>query len=361
MSRPTLLLATALLAACLTPSTHLAINTASAAPAKRADLKITAGDVKVSGARVAGWFIVRNQGRRAAPASSTAVKVDGRRLRSVATPALAPGDQAKVRFRVRPPGGTHRISVCADRRDRVAERRERNNCRRLGRVTLASSSVPTHPVDYTPGSVFRIGTSPREYWMYVPKAYDDRHRTPTRLVVFVHGCGGTGEEYATLIKNLVAGLDHLVMTPGLGRDGQCWDPTADAGPLRRAIADVKTRFNVDPRRVVLGGYSSGSTLAGQVAFEHAKQFAGLLVVPGRPFWSDDNRDELMAGAAWKLNIAWRAHTGDEYYPIATLRADKRALNEAGFPLAFSEAGGGHGFTEEDLDFVFGKAAGWTSP
>ncbi|MBJ7356924.1 alpha/beta fold hydrolase [Nocardioides sp.] len=358
MPRPTtLLIATALIVTCLVPSTYAA----TAAAPERADLTTTAGDVTVSGARVTGWFTVRNNGDRTAPATSAAIKVDGRRVRSVRTRAVRPGGQRMVRFRVRLGGGTHVVRVCADRRDVVTERRERNNCRTLGTVTVESTSVPANPVSYTPGSVFRIGTSPDEYWMYVPPAYDDSHRTPTRIVVFVHGCGGTGEEYATLIKNLVADLDHLVMTPGLGRDGQCWDPTADAGPLLESIADVKTRFNVDPRRVVLGGYSSGSTLAGQVAFEHADGFAGLVVVPGRPFWSDDNREELMAAADWKLNVAWRAHTGDEYYPIATLRADKRALKDSGFPVAFSEVDGGHEFTEADLDYVFGKAATWTAP
>jgi predicted esterase len=345
----------------LLPALALGASAGSAASATRADLKITAGEVSVSGDRVVGSFTVRNQGDKAALATSTAIKIDGRRVRSVAAPALDPGEQATVRFRARVGGGTHVVSVCADRRAQVRERKERNNCRRLGRVTASSTTVPTNPVDYTPGSVFRIGTSPDEYWMYVPAAYDDSHQTPTRIVVFAHGCGGTGEEYANLIKDLVQDLDHLVMAPGLGRDGQCWDPTADKAPLLESIADVKTRFNIDPRRVVLGGYSSGSTLAGQVAFEHAKQFAGLLVVPGRPFWSDDNRAELMSGADWKLNVAWRAHTGDEYYPIATLRADKWALKKAGFPLAFAEVDGSHAFTEQDLDYVFGKAAGWKSP
>lgn len=355
MPRPApLVVAVVLLAAALSPS-------ASGSQQKRPDLKVTAGDVSVSGVRVTGTFTVRNTGTKRAPATSSAVKVDGKRVRSVATGAVGAGRKRVVRFSARVGGGTHVISVCADRKDEVRERRERNNCRKLGSVTVESTSVPTNPVAYTPGSVFRIGSSPSEYWMYVPMAYDDSHRTPTRIVVFVHGCGGTGEEYANIIKDLVADIDHLVMTPGLGKDGQCWDPTADAGPLLDSIADVKTRFNVDPQRVVLGGYSSGSTLAGQVAFEHATAFAGLVVVPGRPFWSNENRDALMAGADWKLNIAWRAHTGDEYYPIATLRADKRALNDAGFPLAFSEVGGGHGFTEEDLDYVFGKAATWKTP
>lgn len=357
MPHPTpLLLAAVLLTALLTPA-----PSGAQARAPRADLKVTTGDVSASGLRVTGTFTVRNTGTKLAPATSAAVKVDGRRARSVATPALAPGQQATVRFRARAGGGRHTVSVCADRRGKVRERRERNNCRRLGKVVIESTSVPANPVAYTPGSVFRIGTSPTEYWMYVPPAYDDSHRTPTRLVVFVHGCGGTGEEYATIIKDQVDDLDYLVMTPGLGKDGQCWDPTADAGALLGSIADAKDRFNVDPQRVVLGGYSSGSTLAGQVAFEHAKDFAGLMVIPGRPFWSDDNRAELIAGADWKLNVAWRAHTDDEYYPIATLRADKRALNDAGFPLAFSEVGGDHAFTEADLDYVFGKAAAWKAP
>jgi len=353
--RPTpLVLAAILLAALLTPS-------ASAVQGRRADLKVPAGDVAGAGARATGSFTVRNTGTKAAPATSTAVKVDGRRVRSVATPRVAPGRQVTVRFSVRVGGGTHAVSVCADRRDAVRERKERNNCRTLGTVTVQSTTVPANPVAYTPGSVFRIGTSPSEYWMYVPAAYDDSHQTPTRILVFAHGCGGTGEEYATIIKDLVEDLDHLVMVPGLGKDGQCWDPTGDAAPLLASIADVRTRFNVDPRRVVVGGYSSGSTLAGQVAFENADLFAGLVVIPGRPFWSDDNRADLMAGAAWKLNIAWRAHTDDEYYAIATLRADKRVLKKAGYPVAFSEVGGDHAFTEQDVDYVFGRAAGFVLP
>jgi dienelactone hydrolase len=348
------LVAAVLVTAALAPS-------ASGLQQRRADLKITAGDVAVSGARVIGSFTVRNSGTKRAPATSTAVKVDGRRVRSVATPALTPGQQAKVRFSARVGGGTHAISLCADRRALVRERKELNNCRRLGNVTVESTTVPTDPVSYTPGSVFRIGTSPSEYWMYVPTAYDDSHRTPTRIVVFVHGCGGYGEEYANLIKDLVEGIDYLVMAPGLGKDGQCWDAGADAGPLLQSVVDVKKRFNIDPQRVVLGGYSSGSTVAGQVAFGHADLFAGLMQVSGRPFWSDDNRNELIAGADWKLNIVWRAHTEDEFYPIATLRADKRALKNAGFPITFSVVGGGHEFTEADLEFLFAKAANWKRP
>jgi dienelactone hydrolase len=345
-----------LVATCLLP----AAATGSARGAK-ADLEVTAGEVSGSRARVTGSFTVRNTGAKRAPATRSALKVDGRRVRTIDTRALRPGRHRVVSFRIRLGGGTHVVSVCADAGDAVRERRERNNCRRLGTVRLTSTTVPSDPVDYDAGTVFKIGTSPSEYWMYVPTAYDDTHRTPTRLVVFAHGCGGTAKEYADIIKDQVAGIDHLVMTPGLGKDGQCWDPPADAAPLLASIADVKKHFNVDPKRVVLGGYSSGSTLAGKVAFAHAASFAGLVMLPGRPWWSNAERAELIAGADWKLNIAWRPHTGDEYYDIAELRADRRALNDAGFPLSFSEVAGDHAFTAADLGYVFGKLGGWSAP
>lgn len=336
--------------------------TASGAPRPRADLKITAGDVAVAGARVTGSFTVRNTGTRQARTSSTAVKVDGRRVRSVATGAVEPGQQKVVRFSARVGGGTHVISVCADRRDQVRERKEGNNCRKLGTVTLESTSVPADPIDYNPGTIFKVGTSPHEYWLRVPTAYDDSHQTPIRMVVFVHGCGGVAQTEATWIDTYIDNADdYLLMTPGLGRDGQCWDAEDDAAPLLDAIADAKTHFNIDPKRVVLGGYSSGSGLAGKVAFAHAELFAGLYMLPGRPWWSNDDRNAMMAAAAWKLNVAWRPHTSDEYYAIASIRADKRAMLDAGWPLSFNEVAGSHAYTQDDFSYVFGKADAWVAP
>jgi hypothetical protein len=347
--------ALALLLAALLP-------TASEAARPRADLKVTAGEVSASGARVTGWFTLHNKGTRRAGTTSTAVKVDGKRVRSVRTSSVGAGRTVQVRFSARVGGGTHVVSVCADRKDAVEERREGNNCRRLGSVTLASTSVPADPVDYERGGIVNIGSSPEEYWVRVPTSYDDSHQTPIRMVVFVHGCGGVAQTEAQWIDSYVANADdHLLMVPGLGRDGQCWDSGADAGPLLDSIADAKTHFNVDPRRVVVGGYSSGSTLAGQVAFANAELFAGVYALPGRPFWSNDNRNQLMKAAAWKLNVAYRPHTGDEYYPIGDLRADKRALQDAGFPVSFGEVGGNHAYQQHDFTYVFGKADGWVAP
>lgn len=349
--------ALALLAAALAPTAPAA---ADARP--RADLKIVTGDVTAAGARVTGSFTLANVGTKRAPASSTAVKVDGRKVRSVATPGVGAGEETLVRFSARVGGGTHVISVCADRKDKIKERREGNNCRKLGSVTLESTSVPADPVDYSPGGIVKIGSSPKEYWVRVPTSYDDSHQTPIRMVVFVHGCGAYAQNEAQWIDSYTEnGDDYLLMVPGLGHDGQCWDSNADVQPLLNSIEDVKTHFNVDPKRVVIGGYSSGSTLAGQVAFTNAEQFAGVFALPGRPFWSNDNRNQLMANAAWKLNVALRPHTSDEYYKISELRADKRALADAGWPVDFGEVAGTHAYLQSDFSYVFSAAAGWVAP
>ena len=347
----------------LTAALPVAVAASAPKPAK-ADLKVTTGSVSPGNARVTGTFTVRNTGTRRAPATSTAIKVDGKRVRSVTTGPLKPGQQRTVRFGANAKAGRHVVSVCADRRRDVGERKEGNNCRALGTVEVAPSTVPTDPIAYTDNVVFQVGASPSEYWLNVPKAYDDTHETPIRLVVLLHGCAMLAQDTANQVKGQVTAtsLDNFIlMSPGLGRDGQCWDSTADRGPLVAAIADVKRHFNIDPRRVVLGGYSSGSTLAGQVALSDASSFAGLFVLPGRPFTSNENRTQLMTAAEWKLNIVWRAHKSDEFYPLDILRLDKVALLAAGWPLVFSEVAGTHAFDGDDLNYIFSRLVSWKTP
>ena len=50
-----------------------------------------------------------------------------------------------------------------------------------------------------------------------------------------------------------------------------------------ALADFETHFNVDRRRVILGGYSSGGDLAYRTGFRHSSTFAGLLIENSSPF------------------------------------------------------------------------------
>ena len=68
-----------------------------------------------------------------------------------------------------------------------------------------------------------------------------------------------------------------------GRDGGCWSVNTDTPKVLAAIVDVSKHFNINPRKVDLGGYSSAGDLAYRVGFEHASLFAGLLVENSDPF------------------------------------------------------------------------------
>jgi len=156
-----------------------------------------------------------------------------------------------------------------------------------------------------------------------------------------------------------------------GRDGGCWNMDADTKLVIAALDDVKTRLNVDPRRVTIGGYSSGGNLAYRTAFYNASRFAGILAENTAPFYgTNSSQSSSLAAAAWKLNIVHLAHVGDTTYKIATVRSETDALKAAGFPVTLIEREGSHwdsdtasSGTNRDLRTYLVPLldAGWRSP
>jgi phospholipase/carboxylesterase len=185
-----------------------------------------------------------------------------------------------------------------------------------------------------------IGASPSNYWIYVPQAYDATHATPITLFVWLHGCSGYSESDIYTVSG-VAAQSYIAVTPG-GREGGCWDVNADPARVLATIADVKTHFNINPRRVVLGGFSSGGDLAYRTAFYNARLFAGVLATNTAPF-KDTNSSAAasIAAASWKFHIVHVAHVNDSVYPIDTVRAETNELLNAGFPIQRIERAGIH--------------------
>jgi poly(3-hydroxybutyrate) depolymerase len=126
-----------------------------------------------------------------------------------------------------------------------------------------------------------------------------------------------------------------------------------------AIADMKTHFNIDPRSVILGGYSSGGDLTYRTAFYNADSFAGVLVVNSSPFRdTGSSQAASLAAASWKFNVVHLAHLQDTVYPIAGVRNETNAMVSAGFPLTRVERDGSHYDDPEQI--VNGHAVPGTS-
>lgn len=204
----------------------------------------------------------------------------------------------------------------------------------------ASADVPTSPVAFEKGTPLKLTSASSDYWVYVPESYDASGNTPTKLFVWMHGCGGdSGGDIWTVSPG--GGQDWISVSVG-GRDGGCWNMDSDGLLVLNAVYDVETHFNIDPRRVVLGGYSSGGDLAYRTAFYNADTFAGVLAMNTSPFRDTGSTSAAsLAAATWKFNVVHLAHLQDTTYPIAGVRNETDAMISAGYPLTRVEVDGTH--------------------
>ena len=209
-----------------------------------------------------------------------------------------------------------------------------------GADTSAPSSYPVSPITVKKSTVVQYSASTGSYYLYVPNAYDVTHETPSKVLLWMHGCGGNALGEASQVSPGGA-QDWISISVG-GRDGTCWNPNTDVPMVLGALADVKKHLNVDPRRVVIGGYSSGGDLAYRTAFYNTGVFAGLLAENTSPFRdTGSGQAQSLAAASWKLNIVHLAHISDQEYPLTGVVNETAAVKAAGFPLTLIEKAGDH--------------------
>ncbi|MBS2018950.1 MAG: hypothetical protein JST00_39150 [Deltaproteobacteria bacterium] len=201
------------------------------------------------------------------------------------------------------------------------------------------------------------------YVGYVPASYDPN--APMRLVIGLHGCGDNAQNFATWAVNPAstrATQTHLGISLGSETgSGGCWS-SADDPKVLAAVDDFAKCFWVHQAKVTIAGYSSGGNVAYRVGLKNAARFAGILIENSTASGAGNPVPTLLAGAARKIPVAHRAHTGDTVYPIATVRNDWASLKAAGFPVTTSEVAGGHDGTSADwADWLLPRSAGWVAP
>jgi hypothetical protein len=365
-------------------------------------LVVTRGAAHVDGANLKGWFVVANRGDVSASPTNVAVRVAVGEppsrvlihwtIRRAEVPALGPSQTFRVRFSkpIPPRFGTERSPIRAC----VGGGKEEEGCRQIGRLTVLNewqrrhgsgaaspgakapggrgstggtgaatppssptppaapiSTVPTDPIPYVVGEPFEVDNAATDYWAFVPETYDPSNRTATPLLVWLHGCGGYSEGDIWVVdpgEEVQPPQDWLTIAVG-GREGGCWVPSADEAKVMAALADFETHFNVDRRRVILGGYSSGGDLAYRTGFRHSATFAGLLIENSSPFRdTESTKAESLAAATTKLHIVHLAHLQDTTYGIKGVREETEAVKAAGFPIERIEVPGEHWNDEGDI-------------
>ncbi len=205
------------------------------------------------------------------------------------------------------------------------------------------------------------------YFVRLPKGYDKTKPTP--VVVSEHGCGDNAGNFATWASapyNDVMNTRQNDFQSYIGiavedSAGGCWD-LAHGDKVLAALDDAATCFYVDQAHVTIAGYSSGAGVAYSVGLSHAERFSGILILNGGLYDTGSMEDTLLAGAAWKINIAHLAHDSDGDYPLAMVQADWAKITAAGFPLQTSHTPGTHdGASKDWYGYLLPKMTPWTAP
>lgn len=227
-----------------------------------------------------------------------------------------------------------------------------------------ASYPPSSPMTVRKDAVVTLQSGSSEYYVVVPQSYDASHKTASSLFIWLHGCGGKGLYDARLVSP--GGNQSWVSVSVGGREGACWKMETDSKLVLAALDDVKTRLNIDPHRVVIGGYSSGGNLAYRTAFYNADRFAGILAENTAAFYGTGSTEAASkASASWKLNIVHLAQVSDTTFKLATVRSETESLKKAGFPVTLIERPGGH--FDSDTNSLLQTLllpyldAGWRSP
>jgi predicted esterase len=168
-----------------------------------------------------------------------------------------------------------------------------------------------------------IDDTDQPYRLYVPSAYDGKAALP--LIVALHGTGGTEatlfEKYGEgAIKSAAEKHGVLLLSP-LGRGTTEYYGIGENDVLC-AIADVRSRYKVDPDRISITGHSMGGTGAARLALQHPDFFAAA--APLAPAFSHP----YLSSNAGHVPMWWILGGEDEpFYLKGVLPGAERTLGQ----------------------------------
>jgi polyhydroxybutyrate depolymerase len=140
-----------------------------------------------------------------------------------------------------------------------------------------------------------LGASQRSYDVTVARAHDEKRAAPLLFALHPYGTEpGVIDDNLELEHEAVVRRGFVLVTPRGHTDSAgnpFWNATRaccdhdrhgadDVGYLRSVLADVRTRYSVDPKRVFAVGVSNGGFMAQRWACEPGGDLSGIISISG---------------------------------------------------------------------------------
>ncbi|WP_035713201.1 alpha/beta hydrolase [Azorhizobium doebereinerae] len=199
--------------------------------------------------------------------------------------------------------------------------------------TLSAPTQPTLPAGHHQLGLF----AERDALLVVPEGIDPARPTP--LVVLFHGGGGSAQKILPMLEAHAQQNGFLLLVP------QSLYPTWDIviagnGPdrerLELALAEVASRFTIDPGHIAFAGHSDGGSYALSLGLTNG-QFVTHLIISSAGFMSVQHQE-----GAPRVFISHGIN--DEQIPIGRSgRAHSDLLKRAGYDVTYVEYNGPHAY------------------
>ncbi len=195
-----------------------------------------------------------------------------------------------------------------------------------------------------------INGDTREYYVHVPTVYDENTKTP--VVFMLHGTSGDGEKFYNIsgwkevgeVENIItvypSSWRHRIIDRGQQKNTTKWNvysgsftyqsgetPKDDINFLKEIINELHQKFNVDPKRIYMVGFSNGGAMAFRCAVEMSDVFAAVVEASGTI------QVDTLFNPKRNLPILWQTGNSDDAYlgnrPDVPLTSIDSLLNSSG--------------------------------
>ncbi len=177
---------------------------------------------------------------------------------------------------------------------------------RAAGLTPAAQPTPpggrfqAHTFDHTAGS--------RAYKLYVPAGTTEARGKPRPLLVMLHGCTQSADDFAagTQMNRLADAHGFLVVYPeqaGQANASKCWNwfkpqdqrrGSGEPALIAALVAEVARQHQTDPQRSYVAGLSAGAAMAVVLGETYPELFAGVGAHSGLPYASAQDVASAMA-------------------------------------------------------------------